>query len=523
MSSDEQRIPLAGSAREVPAQAEQVGQPDPAEELQVTLRLRGRQQFAARAATAEPMTRHDFAQAYGTSPDDLDRVERFAHEHQLTVVEASAERRTVVLGGTVAQLEAAFAVQLQLYRWQGQQFRGRSGELSVPADLDGIIQGIFGLDDRPQARPQFRYPGAGPGIAHPQAVTQSFTPLQLAQVYNFPPELDGRGQTIAIIELGGGYRTADLKAYFQRLGVPQPKVSAVSVDGARNRPTGDPNGADGEVMLDIEVAGALAPGAHIAVYFAPNTDAGFLNAITRAVHDSVRRPSVISISWGAPENAWTVQAMQAMTDAFTEAGMLGVTVLAAAGDDGSSDRAADGRAHTDFPASSPACTGCGGTRLTVEGERITAEVVWNNGPGAGATGGGVSDTFDLPDYQRAAGVPVSANPGQRVGRGVPDVSGVADPQTGYQVRVDGLDTVIGGTSAVSPLWAGLVARLNQARQQSGKGTLGFLNPRLYPLGAIRDITDGSNGAYTAQPGWDACTGLGSPDGVRLLETLQAQP
>ena len=214
-----------------------------------------------------------------------------------------------------------------------------------------------------------------------------------------------------------------------------------------------------------------------------------------------------------------------MHGAFQEAGLLGVSVFCAAGDDGSSDRVPGGAAYTDFPASSPAATGCGGTRLTLQNARIVSETVWNNGPGNGATGGGVSGTYPLPAYQNAAGVPGSANPPHRLGRGVPDVCAVADPQTGYQVRVDGMDTVIGGTSAVSPLWAGLTARLNQALSVETPGfRLGFLNPRLYALReGFNDVTDGNNGAYSARPGWDACTGLGSPDGEALLAALSETP
>ena len=177
-------------------------------------------------------------------------------------------------------------------------------------------------------------------------------------------------------------------------------------------------------------------------------------------------PDVMSVGWGAAESAWTGQATQAMSNAFQDAAMMGLNVFCAAGDagstdEGSTDRVSGGLQHTDFPASSPWVTGCGGTRLTLQGVPVS-EVVWNNGPGNGASGGGVSDVFALPGYQSGAGVPPSANPGSRVGRGVPDVSAVADPQTGYSVRVDGTDTVIGGTSAVAPLWAGLSALLNQA-------------------------------------------------------------
>jgi kumamolisin len=206
-----------------------------------------------------------------------------------------------------------------------------------------------------------------------------------------------------------------------------------------------------------------------------------------------------------------------MDQAFADAALLGVTVTCASGDNGSDDRVGDGRAHADFPASSPHVLACGGTRLKGTAGTIADEVSWNDGPAGGSTGGGISDVFDLPAWQSAAGVPASANPDRRVGRGLPDVAGDASPATGYAVRVDGRDMVFGGTSAVAPLYAALVARLNQRLGRS----VGFLNPALYgpAAGAIRDITAGDNGAYRAGPGWDACTGLGRIDGARLLAAL----
>ncbi|WP_424949602.1 S53 family peptidase [Deinococcus sp.] len=545
----EPRVTVPGSHRTLPPHATLRGPAPAAETAQVTLRLRSKappaaqpspvqpspvQPSTAQPSTAQPSTaqpravplsREAFEAAHGADQDDLHRVENFAHTHHLTVLQASAARRTVIVIGTLEDLQAAFAVTLHDYTLQGEAFRGRSGDITVPQELAGIVEGVFGLDDRPQARPHFRLadPGlqsADPGAISAHAASASFTPPQLARAYRFPADVDGAGQTIAIIELGGGYRKADLDTYFHGLGLNTPSVTAVSVNGGRNRPTGSPSGPDGEVMLDIEVAGAVAPGARIVVYFAPNTDAGFLNAVTQAAHDRVRRPSVISLSWGAAESAWTGQAMAAMNSAFEDAAMMGVSVFCASGDDGSTDRATDGRQHTDFPASSPWATGCGGTRLTLAGDTVQSEVAWNNGPGNGATGGGVSDTFPLPGYQAGAGVPPSANPSHVSGRGVPDVSGVADPQTGYRVRVDGTDTVIGGTSAVAPLWAGLTALLNQSLGRP----VGFLNPHLYAMssaqGPLRDIVTGNNGAYPAGPGWDACTGLGSPDGEKLLAALK---
>ncbi len=531
MSSETKRVPVAGSERAPVAGAHAVGAADPAERVLVTVRVRPRQAgqmkagqmkaAIAEAATALPgqrrqLSREEFEQSHGSDPGELARVEEFAHEHDLDVVEVSSPRRSVVLSGTVAALSVAFGVELRTYEHPGGSYRGRVGAVHVPEALAGIIEGVFGLDDRAQAQPHFQRAGLQ---AH--AGGGSFTPPELARLYNFPPppagSLAGSGQCIAIIELGGGYRTQDLRKYFGQLGVPKPGVAAISVDRAHNTPS-TPDSADGEVLLDIEVAGAVAPGARLAVYFAPNTDQGFLDAITTAIHDSHRKPSVISISWGSAESQWTEQAKKSFDEAFQAAAALGITVCAASGDNGSSDGLAGGRAHVDFPASSPFVLGCGGTRLAAAGAAISAETAWNDGPRS-ATGGGVSDTFDKPAWQAQANVPPSANAGGRVGRGVPDVCGNADPQTGYAVRVDGVDQVIGGTSAVAPLWAGLIAVLNQHLGQP----VGYLNPLLYTRfsnGVLRDITQGSNGAYHAGAGWDACTGLGSPDGAKLLQALK---
>jgi kumamolisin len=321
---------------------------------------------------------------------------------------------------------------------------------------------------------------------------------------------------VAIIELGGGYVTSDLSTYFKSLGLAKtPSVTAVSVAGGKNQPGSD---ADAEVMLDIEVVGALAPAAALVVYFAPNTDQGFYEAISQAAHDTTHKPSIISISWGGPEDSWSSTSREAMQTALQDAAALGVTVTVAAGDSGSSDGESDGLSHVDFPASSPYALACGGTKLVASASQISSETVWNEtAANEGATGGGVSTAFALPTWQKTAKVPAAT--GGFAGRGVPDVAGDADPLTGYQVRVDGTDQVIGGTSAVAPLWAALVARFNQALG----APLGDMHAAVYQIGsaAFRDITQGNNGAYQAGKGWDACTGWGSPDGKTLLDALTA--
>jgi kumamolisin len=348
----------------------------------------------------------------------------------------------------------------------------------------------------------------------------SYTPLQLAEIYGMP-QADGAGQTVAIIELGGGFGQDDLEAYFKGLGLAIPSITATGVDGGKNEPGKDPSGADIEVLLDIEVAGGVAPSADFLVYFAPNTDAGFLDAVSTAAH-ATPAPAAISVSWGQSEDQWSEQARSAMDEAFADAVAMGVTVIAAAGDNGSADSDSPGsRVHTDFPASSPHVLGCGGTSLRATNGQEVSETVWNDGGRGGATGGGVSDVFPLPDWQKDAGVPERESGG--VGRGVPDVAAVADPQTGYQALADGKHIVVGGTSAVAPLWAALVARIVQLSGAPAGLAQAALYAGVTPGAAashLRDITEGNNGAYAAGPGWDPCTGLGVPDAdtVRAFST-----
>ncbi len=531
MATQATHVSLSGSHRNAVTGSRLIGPAHPDQRIEVTVRLRSRANISlavrsAATAARSPhqrryLTREKLASDHGASSADIAKVAEFAQAHQLAVVETSEARRSVWLAGSVAQMSAAFRVKLDEYDHpRGGTFRGRNGPIVIPADLQDIVVGVFGLDNRPQAKPHFRLRKAeAPQLTEAAAAANTqFTPIQIAQLYDFPANLDGTGECIGIIELGGGFTTADLTTYFSSLGLPAPTVTSVSVDGGSNTPSGGADGPDGEVMLDIEVAAAIAPKAKIVVYFTANTSQGFLDAVTQAIHDTVNKPSVISISWGGPESTWTEQALQQFDEAFQAAATLGVTITVAAGDDGSSDGLDDGQAHADFPASSPNVLACGGTRLNVTGTTISSEVVWNEAEN-GATGGGISDEFPVPSYQENAGVPPSANSSKKVGRGLPDVAADADSATGYSIRVDGQDTVFGGTSAVAPLWAGLVARLNQGLGKS----VGFLNPTLYGLATqsavFRDITSGDNGAYSARTGWDACSGLGVANGTKLLEEL----
>jgi kumamolisin len=462
------------------------------------------------SATVKYHRREDFAALHGADPADIALIEAFAHDYGLTVTESSAAKRSVALSGTVENMQKAFGTSLAHYESPAGGYRGRTGSVTVPANLQDVVTAVLGLDNRPVAKPHLRR-------AHAASAPAGLSPAAVAQMYNFPAGAHGAGQTIGIIELGGGYKSADLKTNFTSLSLKTPAVASVSVDGGANKPGVDTD-SDGEVMLDIEVAGAVAQGAQIVVYFAPNTDQGFHDAIATAVHDTVNKPSVISISWGGPEDSWTQQAYNAMLAACTDAAAVGVTVTAAAGDDGATDGVADNQFHVDLPACLPPVLGCGGTRLNSSQGAITSETVWNElAMNDGATGGGVSRIFPLPSFQSSAGVPVQPEI-KFAGRGVPDVSGDADPFTGYQVLVDGQSTVIGGTSAVAPLWAGLIAVINQQLGQP----VGYLNPAIYRIGSpsFRDIVTGNNGGYQAARNWDACTGLGSPNGAALLAALK---
>lgn len=528
-------VPLPGSRRTLRPNSRAAGPINPSEIASLTVRVRSGGDPKALAKKAydlastplaqrQYLTHEELEKQNGASQDDLDKIEHFAQEHDLMVVHRSAAERSVVLKGKLGDLLAAFHADVQIYHHASGTYRGRKGEIMLPEELSKIVTGVFGFDTRPKHRAPHRQKSAalsGPGGQNGVAATD------FATRYKFPANLDGTGQTIAIIELGGGYRSSDLKLFFKEIGVTNPKISSVAVDHAGNHPT-TADSDDGEVMLDIEVAGAVAPKATFVVYFAPNNgDKGFLDAISAAVHDSQRKPSVISISWGGPEASTDQQGVDAFHELFAAAGALGITVCVASGDHGTADLDAghwDKQIHVDHPACDDLVLGCGGTQID-----SGKDVVWNDGTpfdvnvsggGGWASGGGISQIFAVPSYQMNAKLPVSIDSG-KAGRGVPDIAMSA---TNYFTRVDTSEGASGGTSAVAPLMAALVARLNQAKKKN----VGFLNPFLYAnvaKGVVLDVTSGTNAikntirGYEAGPGWDACTGLGTPDGTAILNNL----
>lgn len=488
--------------------------------VSVIVKPRQRLNTAKVGRAGERMTRAEYARQHGPDPESMAAVAAFAKEYGLKATKPSPGRRAMQVTGTVAEMQKAFGVALNDLRVGNHSYRVREGSITLPRGLYGHVEAVLGLDNRPQAEPHFRRlqraaKNAPIRTRSTAAQETTFSAVEVARLYKFPKR-SAKGQAIGLIELDGGFRQADITQYFKAISQRAPKIVVVSVDGAKSSPTGDANGPDGEVLLDIEVAASVAPGATIVIYFAPNTDKGFVDAIATAVHDTTNNPTVISISWGSPEIRWTHQSMTVMDQACQAAAALGVTITVAAGDNGSNDDYPDKKNHADFPASSPHVLGCGGTKLTGSGEHITSEVVWNEESNHhGATGGGVSDFFPLPVWQEKVGVPRPS--GSSSGRGVPDVAGNADPFTGYNVRVDGQTFPIGGTSAVAPLWAGLIALSNA----QNKSTAGFVNPVFYGSSgsAFHDIETGNNGGFEAGKGWDACTGLGSPIGTKIVALL----
>jgi kumamolisin len=533
---------IAASQREPLADAKRVGPVDPDSPVEVTVVVRRRDEAATARRLAQLIATHPAQRQYatpaeiesqhGANPEELARVQAFAQAAGLQVRDSSVAHRTVALRGSAAAMSRAFDVQLAVYEHPRLgRFRGRIGTVAVPAELAQSVVAVLGLDNRPNAQPRARRGDRATALA-------VYTPPQVAAFYSFTPLLgpDGgaSGQCIGLIELGGGYNEDDLTTYFQhKLGIkPVPRVVEISVDGATNKTDGGEG--EREVVGDIEIAGSIANGATIAVYFAPNNGGvGFFDAINEALKRGGYEPPVLSISWGGPETDWPEQIRNAIDGAFANAVLLGVSIFTAASDFGAGDNVADGRAHADFPSSSPHVHGCGGTHLEVKGQTISLERVWNEWEKAEekkgkawASGGGVSECFPLPSWQQAAHVPPSINPEGGVGRGVPDVAGNADPNTGYLLYINGGEEVGGGTSAVAPLWGALAACLNERLGRR----VGLLNPLLYsapaPQWACHDITEGKNGfpvgtpGYNAGPGWDPCSGLGSPIGSGVLRAAR---
>jgi kumamolisin len=565
-----------------------VGAADPNERLEVIVKLRRKSEKGLPtldefvAGKRAFMTRHQLAERYGAQQEDATAVQHWAVKQGLSVSRVALGRRQIHLIGSLAAMSRAFNVKLSMYKHSrtGTHFRCPSDNIHIPEKLAPIITGVFGLNNMPVMRRGAVRTSKRPANAEPgNAWAGSFFPNQVAQLYNFPPT-QGTGQRVAILEFGGGFDQSVLADYFtNNIGLQTPPtVNALFVLDSTMQIN---DGATGEVYLDIEVVGAMAPNATIDVYFAPWTGEGFLGAIDQAIQNDDY--AAVSISYGLDEDlagnadnpGWPML-NQNVDEAFRDATAVGIPVFVSSGDQGSSSmrgQLSDGTeitllakaAHAGYPASSPYATAVGGTMLYAQNGAISQEVVWNelgnlqNGKYyfGGATGGGVSDRYSqVPSYQSSAGItPQSVNTPSVNGRGVPDVAGNAGATTGYMVSQPpgSPDPIapVGGTSAAAPMWAALMACVRDALNTSFNGTVPvfFFNDFAYQNGntaAFRDIVGGrqftfdpnsglvpgafipignnrstkADGYYAAQ-GFDLCTGWGSPNGNELLKQLQA--
>jgi kumamolisin len=530
-------VPLPGE--------KQTGRSDPNSELQVTLvlRRRGESPEIHSVPDAKPSqlrnhaTRHTVPLAHVALEDDIALVKRFASEYQLAVCEVAPHRRAVVLSGNVANMERAFNIALANIEHARGKYRATIGNVSVPPELSAIVQSVLGLNTRPCAKRR--------RVHHANTVKPFWTVPEMAREYDFPDNSSAEKQSIGIIELGGGYHESDLQTFFSSLQMPMPSIRWVSVDGVQNSPAPEDQirqfleivegkrklssvpedilaaaQSTVEVTMDIELVAALAPGAEIVVYMAPNTEQGIYSAVSQAI-SAGKLPSSLSISWGEPESGVSEAYLNSVNEVLRDAATRGVTVCVSSGDEGAINGSLDGKPTVNFPASSPHVLTCGGSSVHKADGNGLRESVWNcvlHGM-HGATGGGVSQKFDTPEWQKNH--PVPKGPTGSTGRGLPDVAGPADPHHGCAIIVGGECCSSAGTSAVAPLWAALVACIHAKLDAPCE----YLTPLLYELseaGAkpFRDITEGNNGFYQAGRGWNACTGLGTPIVGRLIEALR---
>jgi kumamolisin len=446
------------------------------------------------------LTVDQFADRFGADPQTVAKVTRFLAAQGLQVSEVTANRLTVQASGTAAQVEKAFGTSLATYRdsQDGHGFFANSTAPVLPADIASVVTDVSGLNDYARYR-HFDTAAPRAGAKAPTGLT----PTGARSAYNLTSTIgagyNGSGSTVALLEFSA-YKQSNVAAYDKYFGLTPSTPTVVAAGGGAT----DLSGED-EVELDIEVVQALAPGAAIKVYEAPNSDAGETAIYAKLVSDNV---PVISISWGIYEAGETPSNRTAVDTDLKEAAAQGQSVFAASGDSGSDD-AGNGGTSVDFPAADPYVTGTGGTSLTVSGGAYGKETAWSG------SGGGVSSHFATPSFQR----PVNTG----AFRSVPDVAAVADPATGWAIYTQGAWYEFGGTSAAAPNWAAFAAVYNSEAKAKGKPGFGNANSRIYSLAtssyasAFHDVKSGSNGGYSAGAGYDKVTGWGSYNGANFLK------
>jgi kumamolisin len=477
---------------------------------------------------------------------DLDAVLAFLREAGLRVEGVSGARTAVQASGPAEAVARAFDAPIGVFATPGAVAEGRRRAYgiernpTIPASLSAVIRGVAGLNDLPAARrfPLLLAPKRSSvrrrGAAAARGPGGGFTPAEIHAAYGVggAVESGARGERVAILEFGGGFSSADFSAFCAAYSLPADDVTEVSVSGAKNDYRGRTGDADVEVALDVDWVRASAPDADLDLWWVPNVDTGWVDFLA-AILDApeARRPGVVSISWGMPEDGFSTSRRYDQTrQLFQACALLGITFVCASGDAGAADELPDeawfdGQRHVDFPSVVPEVTSVGGTKLLPSG-RGFAEAAWNDGPGRGASGGGFSRLIAVPDWQKAA---VAGRKGV-TGRGIPDVAAVASPDPGLSIFVRGKWTAAGGTSVAAPIWAGFLARVNAGRVGAKKPRLGAANAALYGVGRaastpFRDVLRGDNSyagvpGFSAGRGWDPVTGLGSPDVARLVRSLR---
>ena len=428
-------------------------------------------------------------------PADVERFRSYCDRLGIKIVEL--HWRSVVISGPIDRLIEAFGATVATFTdAEGKRFRHRSGALHVPHDIAAMVRGVFGLHQWPRSR------RLGPLQRHSTPLSAS----DIASRYGFP-DADGSGQTIGVLQFRGEFKLDDFDRCMQAQGLASPHPIVKRVDNAALQHEIETT-HDLEAALDSQIIGALAPGARIVIYQAPDDERGFLDAIRTALFDEEFNPSVLSISYGWPECLWTPAALDVLDELFTVAALVGVSVFCSSGDNGA-ELDYDGTPHVLAPASSPFVHACGATTILSDSgtERETA---WDK------TGGGFSEHFDVPPWQGVARSAAAENTIE-AGRGVPDVA--AQELPGYCVFIDGVELAIGGSSAVAPMWSALAARINQRLG----APIALFSPLLYGSGEklFRDVTEGTNGRFHARAGWNPCTGLGVPLGGAIEAALRA--
>ena len=431
----------------------------------------------------------------------------FARAHGITVRDIDLASRRMVWEAPARMLMDMFGATVRLYRQDGRTFQARTGALRIPRAIAPWTRAVVGFDQRPLLPLR-------PAADAAAAAGDALWPTQVAARYGIPLDRDTSRQCVGIIAMGGGYQQSDLDTALTRMGRQPRSVIDQSVGGVTNQFTDGTLQAEQEIALDLQVVAGVLPNARIVVYFTGNTAQALADAIQQAASDDANRPRVLSISWGSPEFYWTDPRREVLCAALCDAMRVGISVVTAAGDQLATCGMTDGKAHVWFPASSPYVLGCGGTGVTPQGD----ETVWHEGEIG--TGGGISDNYPVADFQNAVALPVSANPDQRRGRGVPDVAALAAQSPGYRIVLNGAEMAKDGTSAATPLWAALIAIANAGRATP----LGLVPPHLYgTAGLTRPITTGDNRqngiGYSAGGGWNACTGLGVPRAADIIAAL----